>query len=441
MTEKKLTDRQLLGEQGASLISLAVSRMGYVWRPTSQHDTGVDGEIEIRDSVSGAVTGLIIKVQSKAVSTLDNETADGFDYWPIQRDVQYWLGHNVPVILAVSRPATDEVYWQTVQVPKGEARPKKFHFDKVRDRMEGAAKGRLAELAKSGAPGTKGFALSKPELLTSNLLPVARLPDRLYLGESLFTSAKDVVAELIARDVSVEFVLKNKRILTVCDITNPKYHFLCDRGTVEDFGVSEWANTADPDKQRDFVYLLNQCLRQFLRKSTARLRRDRESGAYFFPSNSKNTQYQFGYRGKKKSTARWVVKALTNKKEGHVMGFRHSAMFARFQRFAGMWFLEVNPAYIFTQPDGKTRSRFHSDWLSGIKRLEHNSSILGQLVMWEEILRSSEDLFSGGYPHLGFDRLLSFQIDRGIDDGAWAAFDERDKGAADGHPLGLFDLL
>ena len=64
MSDKKLTDQQLLGEQGIAVISLAVSQMGYVWRPTSQHDTGIDGEIEIRDSASGIVSGLIIKVQN-----------------------------------------------------------------------------------------------------------------------------------------------------------------------------------------------------------------------------------------------------------------------------------------------------------------------------------------------------------------------------------------
>ncbi len=73
MADKKLANKQLLGEQGIALISLAVSGMGFVWRPTSQHDTGIDGEIELRDPVSGAVSGLSLKVQSKAVSAFPNE--------------------------------------------------------------------------------------------------------------------------------------------------------------------------------------------------------------------------------------------------------------------------------------------------------------------------------------------------------------------------------
>ena len=161
MTEKKLTDKALLGEQGASLISLAISKMGFVWRPTSQHDTGIDGEIEIRDSLSGAVSGLIIKVQSKALTTLANDSADSFDYWPTQTDVAYWLGHNVPVILVVSQPATNDVYWQPVERPSGPTAQKKFHFHKSRDRLAPSSKGHLIELAKGGAPGAKRVCIGK----------------------------------------------------------------------------------------------------------------------------------------------------------------------------------------------------------------------------------------------------------------------------------------
>lgn len=76
--DKKLTDRQLLGSQGTSLIDLVVSRMGFVWRPTAQHDAGIDGEIEVRDPSTSRMTGLLIKVQSKAVSGFANETDEGF---------------------------------------------------------------------------------------------------------------------------------------------------------------------------------------------------------------------------------------------------------------------------------------------------------------------------------------------------------------------------
>lgn len=441
MADKKLTNKQLLGEQGIALISLAVSGMGFVWRPTSQHDTGIDGEIELRDPVSGAVSGLSLKVQSKAVSAFPNETADGFDYWPEARDVTYWLGHNVPVILVVSRPSTQEVYWLPVEEPPGQARSHKFHFNKRDDALNADAAGRLVELIRQRSAGARGIAPLRPERLVSNILPVTKLPTRLYLAETPYRTGKDVTDALQGKQLSFEFVLKNKRVLTVRDLTDPRYEFLGDRGTVEDFPVKQWSASDDPDTQRDFVHLLNQCLRQALRTSAGRIYRDKESNAYFFPSNKERTAYSFGYHGQKKTTAREVVKALRNKKLNHVMGFRHSAMWGQFNRYDGQWYLEVTPTYVFTGPDGVSPSRFAPEWTSGIKRLEKNNAVLGQLVMWEELLTAEGDFFVEPYPFLGFGKLLSFQIDHGIDDASWIPPDEEASAVAADLPLGLFDAL
>lgn len=169
------------------------------------------------------------------------------------------------------------------------------------------------------------------------------------------------------------------------------------------------------------------------------MHRDKETGAYFFPPNRERTAYSFGYHGQKKSTAREVVKVLRNKKLGHVMGFRHSAMWGQFNRYDGHWFLEVTPTYIFTGPDGTSPSRFAPEWNSGIKRLEKNNAVLGQLVMWEELLSAEGDFFVEPYPFLGFGKLLAFQTDQGIDDASWIASDESPTMAVGDLPLGLFD--
>lgn len=437
MADKKLTDEQLLGGQGIALIDLAVSRMGYVWRPTAQHDTGVDGEIEVRDQASGTVTGLILKVQSKAVSAFQNETDEGFDYWPTERDVQYWLRHNVPVILVVSRPATNEVYWRRVAEPAGRSEAKRFHFVKAQDRLDDTACGRLAEIARAGAPGSWAPAPAKKEQLVSNLLPIVKLPSRLYLAETPFRKPTEVNEALRGSNLSLEYVLKNERILTVRDLTDPTYLAFCDLGTVEDFAVSEWADSANADTQRDFVNLLNRCLHQRLRGGAARLRFDRGTMSYYFPSNARNQPYSYEYKSQKNTTTREVVKRLENKKERHTMGFRHSAVRTQFHRFGKQWYVELTPTYFFTQPDGMTQSRFHEDWLKRIKEFEKNSAVLGQVVMWEHLLLE-EDLFAP-YPFLAFGPLLSFSSDRGIDDSAWTA--SEDSVSAPTMSDNLFSLL
>jgi hypothetical protein len=437
--DKKLTDRQLLGSQGVSLIDLAVSRMGFVWRPTVQHDAGIDGEIEVRDPSTGRMTGLLIKVQSKAVSTFANETDESFDYWPEERDLRYWRGHNLPVILVVSQPATGSVYWLPVREQASSASSKRFHFIKARDRLDQEAQGRLMQLAQSAGQGAVVPALAKNEQLISNLLPIVQLPERLYLAETKFRSGKEIGDLLRDRnrradteptadarsaypEVRVEFVLKNQRILTVRDLTDPRYEFLCDRGTVEDFPTSEWALATDAEKKRDFVHLLNQCLREMLRSMPEHLWFDRDGKCFFFPPSRDRKPYDYAYRGAKKETVREVFKERINKSKGHIMGYRHSAMMAQFYRYDASWYLEVTPTYFFTK-DGAQKSNWHEEWLKGIKELEKNQAVRGQLLMWADLLVEVPDLLSDGYPFLRFGPPASFATEHGIDDATWAASD------------------
>jgi Domain of unknown function (DUF4365) len=96
---KKLTHRQLLGAQGINLVERLVSDMGFVWRPTSVHDVGIDGEIEIRNPASGQMAEHILKVQSKAVTEFQGDRDSGFSYYADATDIDYWRRINVPVLL------------------------------------------------------------------------------------------------------------------------------------------------------------------------------------------------------------------------------------------------------------------------------------------------------------------------------------------------------
>jgi hypothetical protein len=77
---KKRSHQDIIGGQGTALINELVLSMGYVWRETGW-DAGIDGQIEIRDAVTGEMTNRIIQVQSKATESAFNaETSDGFEY-------------------------------------------------------------------------------------------------------------------------------------------------------------------------------------------------------------------------------------------------------------------------------------------------------------------------------------------------------------------------
>src|SRR4051812_22891208 len=113
---KKIAPQSIIGQLGANQIERIVLNMKYVWRPTLIFDAGIDGEIEIRDPITGEATNSIVKVQAKATTlSFQAETADAFEYLCEQKDLDYWLRGNTPVILIVCRPDTDEAYWVSIK--------------------------------------------------------------------------------------------------------------------------------------------------------------------------------------------------------------------------------------------------------------------------------------------------------------------------------------
>jgi hypothetical protein len=85
----------------------------------------------------------------------------------------------------------------------------------------------------------------------------------------------------------------------------------------------------------------------------------------------------------------------------------------------------LTPTWYFTF-DGVHRYRYFEERLKGIKKLEKNAAILGQLVMWAELLAAEPELFEERYPFLRFGKLQEFSLDRGILDTAWLPKEDED---------------
>jgi hypothetical protein len=125
-----------------------------------------------------------------------------------------------------------------------------------------------------------------------------------------------------------------------------------------------------------------------------------------------------------RSTPRVVFRPYASKRDpSKISYYRHSAFQGQFRRFNLKWYLEVIPTYYFTW-DGTRPDRFYQDRLKGIKRLERNGAVLGQLVMWAWYLSHPGDMFNPPYPFITFGRLESFSINASIDDAAWLGHEE-----------------
>lgn len=443
MAEKKVRENQLLAERGIALISEVVLAMGNIFRPTGVLDAGIDGEIEIRDVTTGQVTNQIIKVQSKAVTRFQNETNDGFDFWPSTADVKYWLGGNVPVILILSCPDKREAYWVSVQDYK-RANPttKGIHFEKARTRLNREAAAGLASLVTNSHYGQYTPPVQRTETLLSNLLPVIQLPDLIYIAETEHRKRPqvfDALKQQTEKSVGAEWILKNERIFSFHDLREFPYSKICDQGTVEEFAIREWTESADHDKQHELVQLMNCALREKLRAFSVVFENKAPFYCYYFRGNRDLKPATFSYFAGKKVTHREVFKAYT-RPNGSTRYCRHSALRGQFLSIDGQWHLEVTPTYYFTR-DGLATYRFYEEPLKGIKRLERNNAVRGQLVMWIELLTMPPDMHRPAYPYLSFGRATEFSFAFGLNDEDWLAREKADAELTDDGPQASFELV
>ncbi len=445
-TKKTLPSRQVIGQQGINLIEKIVLGMGQVWRPTDVHDTGVDGEIEIRQPQTGEVSNCIVKVQSKATEKpFTAETDTGFEYVCRQKDVDYWLGGNVPVVLIVSRPKSEEAYWIHVNEYFKDSQKRKalrVFFDKSTHRFNENCLEALATLAVLEDSGVYFPPPRREETLYTNLLEVEQYAPSIYVSETDIRKSKWFWARAKENDLKMpnEWVLRDKSILSFHDLREGDWARFCDRGTVEEFDTDEWALSDDGDKRRVFVEMLNRCLDTRLRRHGCSY--SNKYNCYHIWATKNLKSKQFRYRSRKQRTSREMFGPYASKTtEGRIAYYRHSAFEGYFLRIENKWYLEINPTYVFTS-DGYNKSKYAAERLSGIKRMELNDAVRGQVIMWYRFLTQKSTLFRSEYEMLRFQKLLLLKTDCSIKDDIWLARKGTDAEVEleHGGEMELFDL-
>ncbi len=446
---KRVTKQAEIGQLGVNLIEQIVLKMGSAWHPTNPSlDAGIDGEIELVDPSTREATNAVLRVQSKATMLpFPGETDEGFEWSCDERDLRYWLSGNAPVLLIVSRPHLSEAYWVSVKdyfsTPEHQ-HARRVHFNKKTMRFSPASREQLFGLAVPRDTGIYFAPRPRPETLFANLLKVSALPPRLWLAETALRSGAEVVAKLRERSVEKPaFTARDKRILSAHNLTEPEWSDIVDRGTVEEFAVGDWADATEKDLLGRFVELLNHCL-------TARCRRigcvrHKDDGMYYFAATADLSPRVQPYRSVKEITNRAVFASYrfeAGDRAGQVSFYRHSAFFGQFRRYDGQWFLQIDPSYYFSI-DGQRRHPHYEGKLKGIKALEKNATLLGQVVMWASLLRtrdggSDDNHVTGDDLFLKFGELAEFTLEVGIDDSAWLP--NEDKGTAAAVKKTLDDL-
>lgn len=413
-----LHDFTMRGDAGVAIIHRAVSQMGHVWHERGL-DAGIDGTIELRDSTTSEMSNRHIFVQSKATERLSGETETHFHYVCKERDIAYWMKADEPVILVVSRPSTDEAWWVHVQSwfeDPGHRASRRVDFNKEKQRFAGDITARLFAVADPYGQAHTPVADHRAETLVSNMLPV-EIPDVFY---SALTSVRTSKAVWEAQRKSsspsrLDFVLRGGRVYSWSRISGTGLARVADAApTMRPVGELE---SGDADNRRLLVHLLNQGLKQDLH-GICRWHQGRKF-LYVRPSQDLSEFHVGGPSGR----GRLAFKGYPVKKDpSRIAYYKHAALDWSFTDVNGSWFCLLRPDYLYTV-DGKHESPYADDNLAGIKRLERNAAVLGETRLWETLLRSSAEptLLNEAENILDFGPLMTFDLDRGIDDKTWAA--------------------
>jgi hypothetical protein len=430
---KRIGQSDIIGEQGIAHIRRMVLDMGYVFYETGGVEAGIDGYIELRDQSTGEVGNLILQVQGKATERdrLPAETADSFEWPCTEADIAYWLHGTAPVLLIVVQTKINRAYWKSIKEYFHDAKAvqsRRVIFDKRTDIFDRSAKAALSTIAASVRPGAVAPPARITERLVSNLIPIERFGPTLFLAETEHKDNKafGAASRALVADAPGEWIVKGGRVLSFHDLDSYPWNKVCEVGTIESFDTSEWALTTDPDRQRDFVQLLNRALSQLTRDD---LMFDPERRIYYFKRIPDRPRRAYSYDGFEKHTSRNVVKLYPKKKSPtETAYFRHSAFVGRFQHFGDDWYLEVTPTYHFTR-DGYREDRFAADHLKKIKELENNGAVVGQFAMWRYYLtnRTSGDMFTREYPFLKFGVAADYPVEQGVPDKLWRSQEPRQR--------------
>lgn len=442
---KRLTPQQVTGPLGVNLVERILLQMGFPWHPTRQElEGGIDGFIEIRDPATGNLTNTVLKAQIKTTTKKwSHESSTEFSYRCDARDIDYWMsGDNQPVLLIVVRPSGDEAYWANVREVFSDPQRRKdqwVRFDKATQRLSSSS---ARDLMNLGSPRDSGLyipAMSVEETLISNLLPVTSLPPHIYVASTDYRDPKDVIAW--AKDSEVQlpsgWFLGDKLIYSFHDLREGMCREIWDVGSVETFGTDEWSDSDDPDRQRQFVRLLNQVFRGDMR--IRRLWRSKDEKCYYFPSrrgpNDEPQPRTYWYRSLQQKTSSEVVKVEPDRNGDGIWYCRHDAFQHAFLRINDGWHLVITPHYVFTT-DGRTPHPHGEELLSGLKRQERQKAVLGQVVMWRHKLTEQRGQMRLGegereQPLIGFGDLTRLSCPRGINDADWLPSDSGDEAEGD----------
>jgi Domain of unknown function (DUF4365) len=432
---KKLSDSEMIGDEGIALIHGKIAAMGHAWRAQNL-DAGIDGSIELRNPATGEMSNRHVLVQSKASNNLfPGETAERFHYICDERDLEYWMKASQPVVLICSHPKSGEAWWVHIQsffAEPARRADRRVDFSKPTMSLSGNITDHLFAIADPEGRAHTPVPVQRNERLISNLLTV-RAPEIVLSYATKMLKRGDVYHAQREADLPMrhDFALSSNRLWTWADAEGTGLGAAVE-GSPTAHDVSLLAGESDAG-ERLVVQLLNNALRDDL-KDDCDLNGGRNILFFRAADDLGPRKWRTG-----NTNSRTVFKGYPSKKDPSRMSYyRHAALGWQFLRADETWYCALTPDYFFSW-NGRNESSFAASLLTKIKQIDRHAAVRQETAMWASILRREGNLIDSPRPRiLEFGALEAFTLDQGIDDNAWKR--PTQLGATDDQPvLDLFE--
>lgn len=310
---------------------------------------------------------------------------------PVDRnDLELWSNSRYPVLFIVYHPKDDKLYCKEVRsyvksTLNAFQAPHRILFDKSKDEFNATY---FTQIKTHADVGETRVSFQQKEELYSNLFPVRRAP-ALFHASTTYTNVADIRNAAAGHLPPIAVI--DGRLFSFCDLrsTLGDVRRFCD-SDVESIAASEWLES-DPERQRDYVFLLNQLLGHLRYKRGLRYNRDFQR-TYFPRGNDTDLEFSeswFNVRTNRKVDPRIVVKYYEYGKDRF---WRHLACHLSFLRLGSNWFLRIIPKYFFTS-DGRDacNPELVGPYTTRLKAMEHNMQVLNHVLFWGDYLADSDD--------------------------------------------------
>jgi hypothetical protein len=296
---KTITRQQIAGSQGEAFVREPAHDMGFLFNPYGQPEAGIDGLLELRNSVTGEVKGQLVgaqlKTRDEGAYTAETDTA--FEYLLDPRDVEYWRQSNLPVIIVLVQKRRCR-HWPGYAAASFRQSERPFRQERARcHRRSMCFEGRWGVWFPPLQGGEPGH-INMVELI---------LPESIFVAASPYKKGRQALTELLAADARppYDWVIRGGQFLSFSDPRGGPLEVVIDAGSVEEIPTDEIAFPDDEADERNFIEILHRTLGA---QVDGLLSYSRDQKAFYFPAMPGIIDRIYHYVSLKQKTSADVVK-------------------------------------------------------------------------------------------------------------------------------------